>query len=170
VDRTSRQGAIGGRKMRPLLTLHHGLEAIRRAIGQVTRLVLGALLFAAPLFAAVAASLVAAVMVAVLVGGGALVYLPLFPVFMGFIGFYVSPHVQPQMGNVLLGRMLLGSRGIRVLMKRQGPRRGPARNDHSLSCTSPENARRKFAAWEALLAAVKIALSSSLRREIHDAM
>jgi hypothetical protein len=84
-------------KMRPLLTLHHGLKAIGRAIGQVTRLVLVALLFAVPLFAAVLGSLVAAAQVAFLVGGGALVYWPLWSVFMAFIGFYVAPHVQPQM-------------------------------------------------------------------------
>jgi len=52
--------------------------------------------------------------------------------------------------------------------KKRPPKRG--REGHSLSCTCPENARRKFAACEALLAAVKIALSSCLRREIHEAM
>src|ERR1700680_1265464 len=59
-------------------------------------------------------------------------------------------------------------KGLKQFSRRKGPRRGL--EGQSLSCTSPENARRKFAACEALLAAVKIALSSSVRREIHDAM
>src|ERR1700722_19422531 len=52
--------------------------------------------------------------------------------------------------------------------RKKRPPKGP--EGHSLSGTSPENARRKLAACEALLAAVKIALSSSLRREIHEAI
>jgi hypothetical protein len=96
--------------MRPLLTLHHGLarisqtsrlEAIGRAIGLVTRLVLVAILFAVPLIAMLAVPMVGAVMVAVSVGGGALVYLPLLFVFWNFIGVYVVEDVQTRMEKAM---------------------------------------------------------------------
>jgi hypothetical protein len=74
--------------------------------------------------------------------------------------------VSPRLRRVEQGTGRSGCENYTPEKKR--PPKGP--EGHSLSCTSLENARRKFAACEALLAAVKIALSSSLRREIHEAM
>lgn len=102
--------------MRPLLTLHHVLEATGRAIGQVTRLVLVVILFAVPLIAWAATIPAAMWLAAVFVGVVAptpipwpenpglpvvfvLVFLPLASVFSAFIGFYVTPHVEPQLGK-----------------------------------------------------------------------
>jgi hypothetical protein len=104
--------------MRPLLTLHHGLEATGRAIGQVTRLVLVVILFAVTLIAWSATIPAAMWLAAVFVGIVAptpiswpenpglpvvfvLVFFPLASVFMAFIGFYVTPHVEPQMGKAM---------------------------------------------------------------------
>jgi len=63
---------------------------------------LAAFLFAAPLIAVVLGGLFAAVEVGGLVGGGALVWFPLFLVFTGLIGFYVSPHAEPQITKAML--------------------------------------------------------------------
>jgi hypothetical protein len=90
-----------GRRTPPRLSVHHGLEAIGTAIAQITKLALVALLFAAPLFAAIFASLFAAVEVGRLIGGGAFVAFVLFWLFIGLVGFYVAPRVQPQIRKAM---------------------------------------------------------------------
>jgi len=88
--------------MGPLVGLHHGLQAVGRAIGQVTRFALVVLLFVASLVAFLAASFVATAGVGQLVGGGPLVLFLLFWVFVGLIGRYVAPHVQPQIRKAII--------------------------------------------------------------------
>lgn len=85
-----------------IAVVHHGLEAIGSQIAIVAKLVLVAILFFAPLFAVVFGSLVAGVEVAGLVGGGDFVGFLLFFVFVGVIGVYVSPHVQPQISKAIM--------------------------------------------------------------------
>ncbi len=84
-----------------LLALDHALQAIGRLVGQLTALALIVLLFLAPVFAMLLGCVYAAVGVEKLTGGGAWVWGPLFWVFIGVIGWYVSPHIQPQIGGAM---------------------------------------------------------------------
>ena len=84
-----------------LLTLHHGLQAIGRAIGQLASILLGVGLFLASISAVIAASMYMAVGVAKLSGGGSFVIFLLFWVFVSLIGWYVAPHVQPKIREAL---------------------------------------------------------------------
>jgi hypothetical protein len=88
--------------MKILLTLHHGLEAIGGLIGPliIMALVLG--LFIALVLAMLRVSLYAALGIADITGGGIWVVLPMFCIFIGLIGWYVSPHVQPQISGAMM--------------------------------------------------------------------
>jgi hypothetical protein len=83
------------------LTLHHGLQAIGRAIGQLASIALGVGLFLVSISAAIAASMYMAVGVVKLTGGGAFVIFLLFWVFVSLVGWYVAPHVQPKIREAL---------------------------------------------------------------------
>ena len=83
------------------LTLHHGFQAIGRAVGQLASIALGIGLFLASISAVLAASMCAAVGVVKLTGGGAFVIFLLFWVFVALIGWYVAPHVQPKIREAL---------------------------------------------------------------------
>ena len=82
--------------MKPLLlVLHHGLQTIGKAIGLVGRIALVAFLFVGVL-GVLPVSLIAAAEIAGLVGGGVVAFGLLFFGFIGLVGVYVVPHVQPQ--------------------------------------------------------------------------
>ena len=80
-------------------TLNSLLTAIGRLIGQITILALVAGLFIAPVTAMVMASFYIASVLAH--GAGIFVGFVTFSVLVGFIGWYVTPHVQPQISNAI---------------------------------------------------------------------
>lgn len=88
--------------MKLLLALHHGLHAIGKSIGQITRLALVFLLITVPLFAVIFGSFVAAVEIGVWTGASDLVWIPLFFVLAGLTCFYVPPHAQPQISKAIM--------------------------------------------------------------------
>jgi hypothetical protein len=83
------------------LTLHHGLQAIGRVIGQLASIALGVALVLASISAVIAASMYMAVGVVKLTGGGAFVIFLLFWIFVSLIAWYVAPHVQPKIREAL---------------------------------------------------------------------
>src|SRR5437868_2367525 len=80
-------------------TLNNLLIAIGRFIGQLMILALVAGLFVAPLAAMFMASFYIAFTLAH--GAGALLSFVIFCVFVGLAGWYVTPHVQPQISNAI---------------------------------------------------------------------
>jgi len=98
---------MGAHVQRVLVGLHHGLQAIGRSVGQLTLFALAIGLFLTPIFAMLMASLYAAFAVSELLGGGTFLTFVFFWVFVTLIGWYVSPHVQPQVGEAM--RALLKS-------------------------------------------------------------
>jgi hypothetical protein len=80
-------------------TLNNLLIAIGRLIGQITILALVAGLFIAPVTAMLMASFYIASVLAH--GAGIFVGFVSFWVLVGFIGWYVAPHVQPQISNAM---------------------------------------------------------------------
>jgi hypothetical protein len=81
--------------------LNRGLAAAGKIIGQLTILALVAGLIIAPVLAMLMASFYAAFGFAHLIGAGVFGGFVLFWVFAGLIGWYVSPHVQPQISNAI---------------------------------------------------------------------
>ena len=81
--------------------LNRWLTAAGKIIGQLTLLALVAGLFVAPLLAVLTASFYIAFGFAHLIGAGVFVSFVLFLVFVGLFGWYVSPHVQPQISNAM---------------------------------------------------------------------
>src|SRR5438445_11777514 len=92
---------MGERTKRVLATLHHRLQAIGRFVGQLTIMALAAVLCFVPIFALLMASFYIANGVATLIGGGMVVMFIVFWVVIVLMGFYVSPHVQPRIGDAL---------------------------------------------------------------------
>ncbi|HXP02878.1 MAG TPA: hypothetical protein VN808_02085 [Stellaceae bacterium] len=92
---------MGALARRTLLILHQSLQGTGRFAAQLTILALVALLGLAPVFILLMASLYGAYGVVSLIGGGAFVVFLVFWVFVGLIGWYVSPHVQPQISEAL---------------------------------------------------------------------
>jgi hypothetical protein len=92
---------MGAQVQRVFVGLHHGLQAIGRCVGQLTLFVLAISLFIVPIFVMLMASLYAAFGVSELLGGGTFVIFVLFWVFVTLIGWYASPHVQPQIDKAL---------------------------------------------------------------------
>jgi len=82
-------------------SLNQGLTAAGKIIGQLTILALVAGLIVAPVLATLTTSFYIAVGLANLIGAGVFVEFVLFWVFVGLIGFYVSPHVLPQINNAI---------------------------------------------------------------------
>jgi hypothetical protein len=78
--------------------LHRGLEELGKAIGQLTVLLLVAVLVGGPVVAIIAFSIFATVMIAPFVGGGPIATTILVMAFLFafsfFGGVYVAPHVQ----------------------------------------------------------------------------
>jgi hypothetical protein len=87
---------------RVLVIFEKSLQEIGRRIGQLTNLALAIALFVCPIFALVLASFCAAFGVVNLLGGGEFLIFLLFWFFVGLIGWYVSPHVQPKVSEALL--------------------------------------------------------------------
>jgi hypothetical protein len=79
-----------------------GLREIGHVIGQLTNVGLAIALFLGPIVALLLVSLYAALGVAPLLGGGDFLGVLLFGCFVGLIGWYVSPHVQPKVLEALL--------------------------------------------------------------------
>jgi hypothetical protein len=98
---TTTKNAASATKTLPLLAVHHGLQAIGTAIAQLAKLALVALLFALPLLVTIFVCLLAAVEVARLIGGGTFVTFVLFCTLIGLVGFYVAPHIQPQINKAM---------------------------------------------------------------------
>ena len=92
---------MGARTKRVLRTMHQGLQAIGRCVGQLTVFALAILLFLTPIVAVVMTSLYAAVSVAELIGGGTFMIFVFFWVFIALIGWYVSPYVQPRISEAV---------------------------------------------------------------------
>jgi hypothetical protein len=86
----------------PLLKLHHGLMELGRFIGIILRLALVAILFGVPVLILIFGGLVTGVWISGLFGGGAFIGFVLFWPIVGVVGFYVAPHVQPQIRNAML--------------------------------------------------------------------
>ena len=80
-------------------TLNNGLIAIGKIIGQITILALAAGLFIAPVAAMLMGSFYIAVSLAH--GAGVVVGFVMFWILVGFIAWYVTPHVQPQISNAI---------------------------------------------------------------------
>jgi hypothetical protein len=80
-------------------SLNNLLTAIGKIIGQITILALVAGLFIAPVTAMVMVSFYIASVLAH--GAGIFVGFVTFSVLVGFIGWYVTPHVQPQISNAI---------------------------------------------------------------------
>jgi hypothetical protein len=98
---------MGARARRVLRTMHQGLQAIGRCVGQLTVIALVILLFLAPIVALLMTSVYASVGVTELIGGGTFMIFVCFWVFIALIGWYVSPHVQPRISEAV--RALLKS-------------------------------------------------------------
>ena len=81
--------------------LNRCLVAAGKIIGQLTILALVAGLIIAPVLATLTASFYLAFGLTHLIGAEAFVGFVLFWVLVGLIGFYVSPHVQPQISNAM---------------------------------------------------------------------
>jgi hypothetical protein len=99
--RKSRGAIMGALAKRALVTLHHGLEGIGPWVAQLTVIALVAILFLVPLFAMLIGSFFMAFCVERLIGGGAFLIFAMVWVFIGLIGWYVSPHVQPQISEAM---------------------------------------------------------------------
>ncbi len=84
-----------------LSMLNRWLTAAGKIIGQLTILALVTGLFIAPVLAMLTASFYIAFGLAHLIGAGVFVGFVLFWVFVGLVGWYVSPHVQPQISNAM---------------------------------------------------------------------
>src|SRR5205085_7039831 len=80
-------------------TLNNLLIALGRLIGQITILVLAAALFIAPVTAILMASFYISFTLAH--GAGEFLGFVIFCVLVGLSGWYVTPHVQPQIGNAI---------------------------------------------------------------------
>jgi hypothetical protein len=95
--------------MRLFSILHRGLDKVGKAIGQLTVLLLALLVVGAPAAAALVFSIVPALYILGLVGvspsGSPLVTTILFMVVWSagcaYIGIYIAPHVQPQIGKAV---------------------------------------------------------------------
>jgi hypothetical protein len=92
---------MGARTKRVLRTMHQGLQAIGRCVGQLTVIALAILLFLAPIVALLMTSVYAAFGVAELIGGGTFIIFVLFWVFIALTGWYVSPYVQPRISEAV---------------------------------------------------------------------
>jgi hypothetical protein len=82
--------------MAALLWLHNMLSQFGRGVAQLAGLLLALVLLIVPFLVAVTGSAVLAMAVALSTGGGALVWLPTWALAIAVIGFYVAPHIQPQ--------------------------------------------------------------------------
>jgi hypothetical protein len=82
---------MGARAKSVFRTVHQGLQAIGRCVGQLTNLALAIALFITPIFVMLMASLYAAFGVSELLGGGTFLIFVSFWVFVALIGWYVSP-------------------------------------------------------------------------------
>src|SRR6266513_5012322 len=80
-------------------TLNNLLIALGGLIGQITILVLAAALFIAPVTAIVMASFYISFSLAQ--GAGEFLGFVIFCVLVGLSGWYVTPHVQPQISNAM---------------------------------------------------------------------
>src|SRR5438270_6165029 len=80
-------------------TLNNLLIALGRLIGQITILVLAAALFIAPVTAILVASFYISFTLAH--GAGEFLDFVIFCVLVGLSGWYVTPHVQPQISNAM---------------------------------------------------------------------
>ena len=80
-------------------TLNNLLIALGRLIGQITILALAATLFIAPVTAILMASFYISFTLAH--GAGEVLGLVIFCVLVGLSGWYVTPHVQPQISNAI---------------------------------------------------------------------
>ena len=87
--------------MEILTKLNRGLIAAGKIIGQLAILVLVAGLFITPLLAMLTASFYIAFGLAHLIGAEGFVSFVVFWIFVGLIGWYVSPHVLPQISNAM---------------------------------------------------------------------
>ena len=80
-------------------TLNNLLISLGKIIGQITILALVAGLFIAPVTAMLMASFYIASVLAY--GAGVFAGFVMFCVLVGFVGWYVAPHVQPQISNAI---------------------------------------------------------------------
>jgi hypothetical protein len=81
--------------------VHRGLKAAGKGIAPLIALALVAVLFLVPVLAVLMARLYAGWWAADLVGAGTWMTFILFWVFVGLIGFYISPYIQPQIGAAM---------------------------------------------------------------------
>jgi FtsH-binding integral membrane protein len=88
--------------MEAFRVLHRSLDRIGRAVGQLTVFVLAISLFIAPMAAMIFGCFFAAFGVEYLTGGGVALTFVLFWLFIGLIGGYVTPHVQPQISAAFI--------------------------------------------------------------------
>jgi hypothetical protein len=93
--------SIKDEHMEMLSKLNRGLIAAGKIIGQLTILALVLGLFIAPVLAMLTASFYIAFGLAHLIGAEAFVGFVMFWVFVGLIGWYVSPHVLPQISDAM---------------------------------------------------------------------
>jgi hypothetical protein len=93
--------SIKDEHMEMLSKLNRGLIAAGKIIGQLTILALVVGLFIAPVLAMLTASFYIAFGLAHLIGAEAFVGFVMFWFFVGLIGWYVSPHVLPQISNAM---------------------------------------------------------------------
>jgi hypothetical protein len=92
---------MGARAKSVFRTVHQGLQAIGRCVGQLTLLALAIGLFITPIVALLMVSLEAALGVSELLRGGTFLMLVLFCGFVVLIASYVSPNVQPRVAEAL---------------------------------------------------------------------
>jgi hypothetical protein len=85
-----------------LVIFDQGLHEVGRLIGELTIAGLAIALCLCPIVALLLVSLYAALGVATLLGGGDFLGVLLFWCFVGLIGWYVSPHVQPKVLEAFL--------------------------------------------------------------------
>src|SRR5260221_6295485 len=88
-------------RMNILSILNRGLAAAGKIIGQLMILALVAGLFIVPVLAMLTASFYLAFGLMHLIGAEVFVSFVMFWVFVGLIGWYVSPHVLPQISNAI---------------------------------------------------------------------
>jgi hypothetical protein len=93
--------SIKDEHMEMLSKLNRGLIAAGKIIGQLTILALVVGLFIAPVLAMLTASFYIAFGLAHLIGAEIFVGFVMFWFFVGLLGWYVSPHVRPQISNAM---------------------------------------------------------------------
>ena len=84
--------------MKAFHLMHQSLDAIGNYVGQITLYFLAVALLVAPICALLIGSGFAAINASNFLGGGPMVTVFLFFVFVGLVGVYVAPHTLPQIG------------------------------------------------------------------------